>query len=84
MILTDLKNYIKTRQQVSLKDIALHFDVEPETAKGMLDFLVKKGRISLRSNPLSCASGCSSCSEAENSDIYIWNAQLGNISIQAN
>ncbi len=83
MILTELKNYIKTRQQVSLNDIALHFDVEPETAKGMLDFLVKKGRISLRSNPLSCAAGCS-CSAAENSDIYEWNAQLGNISIQTN
>jgi len=79
MILNDVKNYVKTRQQVSLHEIALHFDVETEALKGMLDFLVSKDRI--RQHTIqACPGGCA-CSQSENNEVYSWNPQLGNISI---
>lgn len=80
MILNDLKKYVKTRQQVSLKDISVHFDVEPEAVKGMLDFWVNKGRITLLPGAVACTGGCS-CSHRDDSEVYYWNQQFGDISI---
>ena len=81
MILSDLKNYVKTRRQVSLKDAALHFDVEPDVIEGMLEFWIGKGKISKQSNELVCGGGCS-CSYKEDQALYVWNPQLGQISIE--
>ncbi len=82
MILQEVKQYVKSREQVSLQDIALHFDKEPETVRGILDFWVRKGRIKLKSQPPSCSGNCH-CSANQAQEVYQWNPQLGNISIQA-
>ena len=81
MILSDLKNYVKARRQVSLKDVALHFDAEPEAIKGMLEFWINKGKIRKQANESSCSGGCS-CSYKEDEELYAWNPQLGQISIE--
>ena len=83
MILSELKNYVKSRRQVSLKDAALHFDVEPDAIRGMLDFWVSKGKISKHSSAAACAGGCA-CSFKEDQEMYVWNPQLGQISIEIN
>ena len=83
MILSELKNYVKSRGQVSLKDAALHFDVEADAIRGMLDFWVSKGKVSKRSNDAACAGGCA-CSFKEDQEMYVWNPQLGQISIEIN
>lgn len=81
MILSDVKNYVKTRQQASLSDISLHFDVDTEVARGLLEFWINKGRIKKYGNELVCGSACS-CSQKDSSELYEWNPQLGNISIE--
>ncbi|RLA15991.1 MAG: hypothetical protein DRQ59_00255 [Gammaproteobacteria bacterium] len=81
MILSDLKNYLESRRQVSLSDAALHFDVEPEAMKGMLEFWVSKGKIRIDANQLTCGGSCS-CSQAKEETLYVWNPQLGQISIE--
>ncbi|MCP4470372.1 MAG: sugar metabolism transcriptional regulator [Gammaproteobacteria bacterium] len=83
MILRDLKNYVKSHRQVSLKDVALHFDVEPEAARGMLEFWIKNGKIRKHRNPASCGGSCS-CSYREDDEIYLWNPELGQVSIELN
>lgn len=83
MILKELKEYVKTNQQVSLKDIAIHFDAEPEAVKGMLDFWIRKGKIRHYASSSVCGGSCS-CSQQENNEVYEWNQQLGNISIVIN
>jgi len=80
MILRELQHYLKQKQQVSLKDIATHFDVEQEAVAGMLDFWVRKGKVRRISNHSACSGGCS-CSHKDDSDVYEWNAQLSGISI---
>ena len=82
MILQDIKDYLKSRQQASLGDIALHFDVEPDALRGMLDFWVSKGKITVHRNDIDCG-GCA-CSQKSESDVYAWNPQIGNISIDIN
>jgi len=80
MILSELKNYVKSRRQVSLRDLVLHFDAEPEAIRGMLEFWISKGRISKQVSEVSCG-GCA-CSISEEREIYIWNPQLGKIPIE--
>ena len=82
MILRELQQYLKSREQVSLKDIATHFDVEQEAVAGMLDFWVRKGKVRRISNNSACSGGCS-CTHKDNSDIYQWNAQFGGVSIDS-
>lgn len=83
MILKEVKDYVESRRQVTLSDIATHFDVEPEAVKGMLEFWVNKGKITHHSSAQVCGGSCS-CSRKDNNDVYEWNPQLANISIQIN
>jgi hypothetical protein len=83
MILSELKDYVKSRRQVSLGDAALHFDAEPEAIRGMLEFWVRKGKISKHGNDGACAGGCA-CSFRQDQEMYVWNPQLGQISIETN
>lgn len=43
MILAKIKRYLQQRGQVSLADIALHFDTPPDAVRGMLETLCVKG-----------------------------------------
>ncbi len=81
MILQEVKQYVKKSKQVSLQDIAVHFDKEPETIRGILDFWVRKGRIKLQTQAPSCSGSCH-CTANQSQEIYYWNEQIGNISIQ--
>ena len=83
MILKDLKEYVKSNPLVSLTDIAIHFDADPEAVKGMLDFWIRKGKIKHYSSDNVCGGSCS-CNQKSNNDLYEWNQQLGDISIQIN
>lgn len=80
MILSEIKDYVKTRRQSSLSDIALHFDAEPEAVRGMLQFWVNKGRIKKHQAALKCAGSCH-CSQKNETELYEWNAQFGDIPI---
>ncbi len=83
MILKELKEYVQSNPQVSLSDIAIHFDAEPEAVRGMLDFWIRKGKIKHFSSDNVCGGSCS-CSQKNNNDLYEWNQQIANISIEIN
>ena len=71
MILSDIGKYLQDRGQSSLADIALHFDIEPEAARGMLDIWIRKGKLQRRSATSSCGTSCSQCDTAA-TEIYVW------------
>lgn len=71
MILSDIRKYLQDRGQSSLADIAVHFDVEPDAVRGMLDIWIKKGNLSRRSATTSCGTSCSQCDTAA-TEIYVW------------
>ena len=76
MILSDIRDYVKEQKQVSLKDIAIHFDVSEAAAEDMVDHWIRKGK-SKRRHPdgaaCSCACGhkCSDC-PAQCAFTYRW------------
>ena len=70
MILTEVRDYIRSRGQVALRDLALHFDMEEQAMRGVLEHWERKGRILRLPKGTSCA-GCSACSP-EDIEIVIW------------
>ena len=72
MILADIRDYLRERGQVSLSDLALHFDSDPLAVRGMLDVWVRKGRVSKLQGGADCG-GCNQCDSAAN-EIYQWTA----------
>ena len=71
MILSDVKRYLVERRQATLSDIALHFHASPDAVRGMLDYWIRKGKLSRQSLTASCGTGCNKCAEA-NTEIYVW------------
>jgi len=80
MILTEVKDYVRERGQVSLGEVALHFDVDLDTARGWLDFWLRKGRLRRLAADEVCGSSCS-CVQKPGLDLYEWNPSLGAIPI---
>ena len=71
MILSQVRDYLKKRGQCTLSDIALHFDTDPDAARGMLDVWIRKGVVEKRSATASCGTSCQSCDPAA-TEIYFW------------
>ena len=71
MILADIRDYLEQRGQATLADIALHFDVDPDAIRGMLEVWIRKGRVYFRMATASCGSSCSQCDPAA-TEIYVW------------
>jgi hypothetical protein len=75
MILSDIGHYVKEHQQVTLSQIALHFNAKPDAVRGILDIWVRKGKISRQSATASCGSTCQQCDIAS-TEIYIWGSAV--------
>jgi hypothetical protein len=69
LILSDLKHYLSRRPAASLADVATHFDMQPEAARGMLELLIAKGRVE-RMDASRCG-GCTLCAPGA-TELYRW------------
>lgn len=58
MILRELDDYLQLHRRATLGDIALHFDVPAEAARGMLDLWIRKGRIRRLDAAATCNTSC--------------------------
>lgn len=69
---SEVKNYLTERKIATLNDIALHFDMEPDAVRGILDIWIMKGRVRIHQGD-ECSSGscCGGCGE-HYKDIYEW------------
>jgi predicted ArsR family transcriptional regulator len=70
MILSDLKHYLAQHGQVTLRDIATHFDVEPDAMRGMLSPWMHKGKVR-KVPPRPMCAGCCQCDPAF-IEVYEW------------
>lgn len=71
MILSDIRDYVKSRGQVTLNDIATHFDSEPSAIEGMLQRWLDKGIIEKKRLTSSCGEGCKQCGVSDSS-LFVW------------
>lgn len=65
-MLMELKDYLASRKEASVRDVAAHFDISPETARALLEHWVRKGkacRLSLK-QCRQCALQCGKSWEA--------------------
>jgi len=71
MILSDIKEYFSNHGMASLADLSVHFSVEVEAMRGMLEQWVRKGKLRKLPRGASCSSCCEACN-SNNLEIYEW------------
>lgn len=69
MALREIEDYVGALGKVSLRDLSLHFDRDPEAMRDMAARLVRKGRLELLPGAASC-SGCAAKGGCINADTY--------------
>ena len=70
-MLTALRDYLAGRGQASLAEIALHFDLDPELARQILEVWMRKGKVERRQATAACGTQCSQCDPAA-VELYRW------------
>lgn len=71
MILSELRDYLRTHRRATLSDMAIRFDKDPDALRGMLQKWIAKGRVEKLSGDGSCTRGCARCSPPA-VEIYEW------------
>ena len=72
-MIRQIRQLLSERKRMSLKDLGIHFDAEPETLEPMLDALVRRGTIR-RIEP-DCerkCSGCAGCPDTDPADLVFY------------
>lgn len=70
MILKELQNFIFNRRRVCLAEMELHFHMDGDAIRQMLNKLIKKGRIYKVPTPEKCH-GCTCC-YPDTIEFYEW------------
>jgi putative ferrous iron transport protein C len=71
MILSDLRGYLKEQKRVALKDMEMHFNIDPDALRGMLSKWVTKGYVRKLPTGTACGTGCCKCDPAL-TELYEW------------
>ncbi len=69
---SEVKRYLSERKLAPLSDIALHFDLEPDTVRGLLEHWLRKGRVRIHREPGCKSGGCGGCGEHVDREVYEW------------
>jgi predicted transcriptional regulator len=70
MILSQLKAYLAERGPVPIASLADRFEVEPDTMRGMLEHLIRKGLVRRMIADKACGD-CMMC-DAHSQELYKW------------
>lgn len=73
MTMSSVRSYLADRRRATLKDVALHFDSDPEAVRLVLDRWRDKGRIEVLTGESACGksgSACGCCTGPE--PVYVW------------
>lgn len=70
MILTNIKQYLREHKRATLQNLALHFDMELDAMRGMLEHWIRKGKVRRQIVKNACK-GCSECNSSE-IEFYEW------------
>jgi predicted ArsR family transcriptional regulator len=69
MILQQLQTYLRTHSQASLEELTHHFQIDADALRGMLNPLIRKGRVHKVAGK-QCGK-CHSCAP-ESLELYEW------------
>lgn len=71
MILSDLRDYLKARKRIALKDLSDRFNMDEDALRGMLGKWISKGQVRRLPTGTSCGPGCGKCDPAL-TELYEW------------
>ncbi|MGB0712056.1 MAG: FeoC-like transcriptional regulator [Gammaproteobacteria bacterium] len=71
MILSELREYLRLNGRAPLREMALHFDADPDAVRGMLETWERRGKVRKLPSGTACDGGCTQCAP-ENVEIYEW------------
>lgn len=71
MILSDLRNYMQEKRRVTLNDLVLHFKVDANALRGMLNKWINKGKVKQSPVGTNCGTSCCKCDPLL-TEIYEW------------
>ncbi len=71
MILSDLRNFMQEKRRVTLNELVLHFQVDANALRGMLNKWINKGKIKLSPAGSNCGTSCCKCDPLL-TEIYEW------------
>jgi len=72
MILSEIKKYLTKRKRATLGDLALHFDIDPDAMRDMLNHWIRKGSVVKSDLRATCNTTCSRCCNTSAMEIYEW------------
>ncbi|HPE61413.1 MAG TPA: FeoC-like transcriptional regulator [Thiolinea sp.] len=72
MMLGDIRNYLQQQGQASLNQVAVHFDIAPDTARFALGYWQKKGKVLEQNTAAACGGGCGSACGKAADPVYVW------------
>lgn len=71
MILSDIKKYLVQRKVATLGDVAVHFDIQPDAIRGMMEHWIQKGKVMKHNGQGTCSKGCGKC-DSSHIEMYEW------------
>ena len=71
MILTELRDYLRRNRRAAVYDLALHFDVDADVVRGLLNQWERRGKVQRLPSGTACGGGCSRCDPAA-VELYEW------------
>ena len=72
MILSEMRDYLHNQKRASIKDIALHFEMDADATRGLLAVWIKKGKIkNTTAGGPACGTSCCQCDPLV-TEIYEW------------
>ena len=72
MILSDLRDYLKQQQRVTLHDLMIHFRMDADALRGMLAVWMRKGKVKKNApDSASCGTSCCKC-DPTLTELYEW------------
>ncbi len=67
----EVRNLVRQQGQIPLKELCEQLQIPPDTARAMLNKLIRKGLVEKLPEGSLCAGGCSLC-PPETVEIYRW------------
>jgi hypothetical protein len=71
VILAELRKYLQEKHRVTLNDLVLHFHIDANALRGMLQKWISKGKVRLSPVGTNCGTGCCKC-DPQLTETYEW------------
>jgi putative ferrous iron transport protein C len=71
MMLLQLKSYLMAKEAVTLEELAMHFDEDPNVIQDMLEHFIRKGQV-IKKVPNARCDACTITCGLEHLSVYQW------------